>query len=120
MEFKSFDSGMRCVSQLYNVNDGLAFDVDRRLEMAQAGRRWQRTLFPWLLAWVNWGARLKQSEMDSCVFSCTAAVTTPNGPRDETLLIGCYVDDLFILSSHTDEDSLYTGDSPMISLPDGM
>ena len=32
---------------------------------------------------------------------------TPSGPRWERLLIGCYVDDLFILSSHTDEHSLY-------------
>lgn len=82
--------------------------------MAQAGRRWQRTLFPWLLAWENGGSRLKQSEMDTCIFSCRTSMPTPNGPREEeTLLVGCYVDDLFILSSHTDEHSIYhklTGD----------
>ena len=32
---------------------------------------------------------------------------TPSGPRKETLIIGCYVDDLFTLYSHDDEHSLY-------------
>ena len=81
--------------------------------MAQAGRRWQRSLFPWLLAWR--GAKpssgdepqLRQSQMDTCVFYCHATVDTPAGPREETLILGCYVDDLFILSSHQDEYSLY-------------
>ena len=27
--------------------------------------------------------------------------------RDETVIIGCYVDDLFVLYSHDDEDSIY-------------
>lgn len=78
--------------------------------MAQAGRRWQRSIFPWLLAWNadSPGApRLQQSTMDTCVFHCRHTVQTPSGPRSELLLLGCYVDDLFILSSHTDEHSLY-------------
>eukprot|EP00965_Chrysotila_dentata_P061437 2034934-Pleurochrysis_carterae.AAC.1 len=33
--------------------------------MAQAGRRWQRSLFPWLTSW-----GFKQSHSDPCVFSC--------------------------------------------------
>ena len=81
--------------------------------MAQAGRRWQRSLFPWILAWrgVKGSSgkvpQLTQSKMDTCVFFCHATVDTPNGPREETLFLGCYVDDLFILSSHQDEYSLY-------------
>ena len=78
--------------------------------MAQAGRRWQRTIFPWLLAWnenVADDPRLQQSQLDSCVFWCTHTVSTPSGPRLERLFIGCYVDDLFILASHTDEHSMY-------------
>ena len=34
-------------------------------------------------------------------------VTTPTGPREEVLLLGCYVDDLFTLYSHDDKYSLY-------------
>ena len=78
--------------------------------MAQAGRRWQRSLFPWLTGWnkgVDGAPRLQQSVFDSCVFFCHHVVSTPSGPRDEVLLVGCYVDDLFVLSSHTDEHSLY-------------
>jgi hypothetical protein len=78
--------------------------------MAQAGRRWQRTIFPWLLAWndgVAGAPQLKQSQLDTCVFWCAHTVNTPSGPRAERLYIGCYVDDLFVLASHTDEYSLY-------------
>ena len=78
--------------------------------MAQAGRRWQRSLFPWLTGWnanVDGAPQLRQSVFDSCVFFCHHTVATPSGPRAEVLLIGCYVDDLFVLSSHTDEHSLY-------------
>lgn len=66
--------------------------------MAQAGRRWQRTLFPWLH---TWGLHLCDS--DSCVFQTHRTVDTPPGPRKEVLIIGCYVDDLFVLYSHDDE-----------------
>ena len=79
--------------------------------MAQAGRRWQRSLFPWLTGWnadaAEGAPRLRQSVFDTCVFFCHHTVSTPSGPRREVLLVGCYVDDLFILSSHTDEHSLY-------------
>ena len=79
--------------------------------MAQAGRRWQRTIFPWLLAWnegVADAPRLAQSQLDTCVFYSSHTTNTPSGPRQEQLYIGCYVDDLFILASHTDEHSLYS------------
>jgi hypothetical protein len=97
------------------VPDGEGDGVDRLClvqkpvyGMAQAGRRWQRSIFPWLLDWRgSGGERLSQSRLDSCVFHCTHDVKTPAGVRRERLLIGCYVDDLFILSSHTDEHSIY-------------
>ena len=34
-------------------------------------------------------------------------MSTPDGDRHETLIIGVYVDDLFVISSHNDEHSLY-------------
>ena len=72
--------------------------------MAQAGRRWQRTLFPWL---VDPKRGFTQSHGDPCVFSQRRKMATPDGERDETIFIGVYVDDLFIVSSHNDEHSLY-------------
>ena len=80
--------------------------------MAQAGRRWQRTIFPWILAWRGSGAdgasiQIEQSKLDTCVFTCRARVSTPSGPRDEILLLGIYVDDIFANSSHDDEHSIY-------------
>ena len=70
--------------------------------MTQAGRRWQRTLFPYLLR-----HGFVATVCDPCVFTRRETVQTPSGPRDETLIIGCYVDDLFTLYSHDDEHSLY-------------
>ena len=70
--------------------------------MAQAGRRWQRSLFPWLREW-----GLRQCTSDECVFHLTREVNTPNGVRTDTLILGCYVDDLFILYNSDDEHSLY-------------
>ena len=90
--------------------DRLCLVVKPVYGMAQAGRRWQRSLFPWLKAWnedVTAAPRLVQSVFDSCVFFCHHDVETPQGKRRELLLVGCYVDDLFILSSHNDEHSLY-------------
>ena len=80
--------------------------------MAQAGRRWQRTIFPWILAWRGIAAdgssiQIEQSKLDTCVFTCRARVSTPSGPRDEILLLGIYVDDIFANSSHDDEHSIY-------------
>ena len=70
--------------------------------MAQAGRRWQRSLFPWFKQW-----GLRQCDADNCVFQLSAEVDTPTGKRRDTLLVGCYVDDLFVLYNSSDEHSLY-------------
>jgi hypothetical protein len=70
--------------------------------MAQAGRRWQRTIFPYILR-----HGFKATESDPCVFIRRETVKTPSGPREETLIIGSYVDDLFTLFSHDDKYSLY-------------
>ena len=83
--------------------DRLCLVVKPVYGMAQAGRRWQRSLFPWLKAWNEDAGsdapRLCQSVFDSCVFFCRHDVKTPQGVRREVLLVGCYVDDLFILST---------------------
>eukprot|EP00965_Chrysotila_dentata_P111786 3696473-Pleurochrysis_carterae.AAC.1 len=63
--------------------------------MAQAGRRWQRTLFPWLEA-----QGFQQSSTDTCIFSKVR--------DDDKLVVGCYVDDLFVLYSSDDSGSLYS------------
>ena len=62
--------------------------------MAQAGRRWQRTLFPWMKE-----HGFTQMEQDPCVFV----------KRDgaDVLIVGCYVDDLFVLHSTDKPGSLY-------------
>ena len=73
--------------------------------MAQAVRRWQRALFPWLLEWS--GRKLQQSTADTCSFHFQGSNQTPDGPRTECLIVGCYVDDLFVLASHDDEHSVY-------------
>ena len=70
--------------------------------MAQAGRRWQRTLFPWLK---EFGFR--QTDSDQSVFTIEGTMPTPDGPRTERLYVGVYVDDLAIAYSHDDEHSLY-------------
>jgi len=70
--------------------------------MAQAGRRWQRTLFPWLK---EYGFR--QTDSDQSVFTIEGTMHTPHGPRSERLYVGVYVDDLAIVYSHDDEHSLY-------------
>ena len=71
--------------------------------MAQAGRRWQRTLFPWLTDEL----KFKQLHADPCLFEIKSTRNTPDGPREERLILGCYVDDLQVLYSHDDEHSLY-------------
>lgn len=70
--------------------------------MAQAGRRWQRSLFPWLREF-----GFIPSEHDPCVFFCEREMTTPSGSRSERLVLGVYVDDLAIGYLHDDEHSLY-------------
>ena len=99
-----------CLPQGYDVKGKDGFSrVCRVIKpcygMSQAGRRWQRSLFPWIIEWNN-GA-LKQTYADSCVFYCRQTVKTPDGERTEWLLMGAYVDDLCILYSHDDEYSLY-------------
>ena len=73
--------------------------------MSQAGRRWQRSLFPWIEGWRK--GTPARSHADGCVFHCTKTVQTPTGPCEENLIIGCYVDDLLITYSHDDKHSLY-------------
>jgi hypothetical protein len=71
--------------------------------MAQAGRRWQRSLFPWLKEF-----GFVQSKSDPCVFVCRREVNTPSGPRQDEIHLGVYVDDLAISYKHDDSQSLYT------------
>ena len=70
--------------------------------MAQAGRRWQRSIFPWLKS-----QGFVQCHSDTCVFSKTETRETPSGPREETLRLGVYVDDLAIVYEQDDDYSLY-------------
>eukprot|EP00965_Chrysotila_dentata_P054667 1814903-Pleurochrysis_carterae.AAC.1 len=74
--------------------------------MAQAGRRWQRSLFPWLTSW-----GFKQSHSDPCVFTCERTI---DGVA-QSLIIGCYVDDLFILYSSEGPGSLYSSFTTALS-----
>ena len=70
--------------------------------MAQAGRRWQRSLFPWLKEF-----GFTQSQSDPCVFVCKKSVDSPTGPRDDEIHLGVYVDDLAVSFKHDDDCSLY-------------
>ena len=70
--------------------------------MAQAGRRWQRSLFSWLSSY-----GFSACSADSCVFTLRREVVTPSGPRQDVVIIGRYVDDLFIIYNSDDEHSLY-------------
>ena len=73
--------------------------------MAQAGRRWQRSIFPWF---TSPDQGFHQSLADPCVFYKHGTTTDGDGKdRSEVMMIGCYVDDLYVLSSHVDEYSLY-------------
>ena len=66
--------------------------------LAQAGRRWQRSIFPWLKEF-----GFQQSEFDPCIFFWKG----DQNRRNETILLGCYVDDLLICTSHTDAPSRF-------------
>ena len=82
----------------------MVWRVDRPIYgLAQAGRRWQRTLFDWFKAW-----GLEQCQHDTCVFVRNSSVDTSNGPREDTLIVGCYIDDLYIVYNSSDAASLYT------------
>ena len=61
--------------------------------MQQGGRRWQRSLFPWIRS-----RGFSRCDADNCVFSMTTA--------HDALCVGCYVDDLFILYLQDGADSL--------------
>eukprot|EP00965_Chrysotila_dentata_P002777 90278-Pleurochrysis_carterae.AAC.1 len=74
--------------------------------MAQAGRRWQRSLFPWLKAW-----GFQQSHSDPCVFTCSK----PIDGVTQSFILGCYVDDLFILYSDDGPGSLYSSFTTALS-----
>jgi len=71
--------------------------------MAQAGRRWQRSLFPWLLE-----QGFTAMHADACVFHKTSTISTPKGPREETVYVGVYVDDLTITYKYDEPYSLYS------------
>ena len=75
--------------------------------MAQADRRWQRSLFSWLTDQGSKGGGLAQCESDPSVFLRRKDIKTPNGTQFEILIVGVYVDDLFILYSHSNYHSLY-------------
>eukprot|EP00965_Chrysotila_dentata_P008859 288700-Pleurochrysis_carterae.AAC.1 len=66
--------------------------------MVQAGRRWQRTLFPWLLEF-----GFAQCKSDPCVFTMTKSIDG----EQHRLTLGCYDDDLFTLYTHDGAGSLY-------------
>ena len=63
--------------------------------MAQAGRRWQRSLFPWLKEF-----GFTQCDYDPCMFHMTRG--------EEKLYVGCYVDDLAVAYDSDAEGSLYS------------
>ena len=77
--------------------------------MAQAGRRWQRTLFPWLREEAGKsGGNLTQCESDPSVFFRRARPhKSDSNEACEILVVGVYVDDLFILYSCSGPGSLY-------------
>ena len=70
--------------------------------MAQAGRRWQRTLFPWL---EEFG--LRPCAHDPCLFRMTRATGDSDDAPKESLVVGVYVDDLACAFSSDSPGSLY-------------
>eukprot|EP00965_Chrysotila_dentata_P034319 1142776-Pleurochrysis_carterae.AAC.1 len=66
--------------------------------MAQAGRRWQRSLFPSLKEY-----GFTQCDSDPCVFTLQRNIKGVS----QRLVLGCYVDDLFTLYTHNGDGSLY-------------
>lgn len=65
--------------------------------MVQAGRRFQRALFHWLLS-----QGFTRLHADPCVF----IYNVPGSA--ERLIIGCYVDDIMILHSSTEPGSAFS------------
>jgi hypothetical protein len=70
--------------------------------MAQAGRRWQRSLYPWLKEY-----GFTQISPDSSVFTLEREMDSPTGKRKETLHLGAYVDDLCVIYDNDNKYSLY-------------
>ena len=68
--------------------------------MSQAGRRWQRTLFPWMK-----DNGFTQTDGDSCVFRKVRK--DEKGAITDELIVGCYVDDLCVCHGSTSDGSLY-------------
>ena len=79
--------------------------------MAQAGWRWQRSLYPWL---IKFG--LKQREADLSIFFMRANADAHRhkdaNMTADVLYVGCYVDDLVILYKHDDVAAHSTASSP--------
>ena len=80
--------------------------------MAQAGWRWQRSLYPWL---IKFG--LKQSEAADLSIFFMRANADAHRHKDanmtaDVLYVGCYVDDLVILYKHDDVAAHSTASSP--------
>jgi hypothetical protein len=87
----------------YERKDGYVCKVVKPVYgMVQAGRRWQRSLFPWLK---DFG--FVQSEHDPCMFQCSKEVGSGKSKRSETLLLGVYVDDLAVAYKQSGAGSLY-------------
>jgi len=70
--------------------------------MAQAGRRWQRSLYPWLKEY-----GFTQISPDSSVFTLEREMDSPTGKHKETIHLGAYVDDLCVIYGNDDKYSLY-------------
>ena len=70
--------------------------------MAQAGRRWQRSLYPWLKEY-----GFTQISPDSSVFTLEREMDSPTSKRKETLHLGAYVDDLCVIYDNDNKYSLY-------------
>ena len=68
--------------------------------MAQAGRRWQRTLFPWLKQF-----GFTACDHDACVFRMSRPASDGT---EESLILGVYVDDLAVAFSRDGPGSLYS------------
>eukprot|EP00965_Chrysotila_dentata_P105838 3495951-Pleurochrysis_carterae.AAC.2 len=66
--------------------------------MAQAGRRWQRSLFPWLKEY-----GFTQCEANPCVFTLREEIDGV----PQRLILWCYVDDLFTLYTNDGDGLLY-------------
>ena len=68
--------------------------------MSQAGRRWQRTLFPWMK-----DNGFAQTDGDTCVFRKVRK--DEKGAITDELIVGCYVDDLCVCYNSDGSGSLY-------------